>query len=82
MIRYATDKEKYVMSAREKTSVIYDDDLSIRQIGHLESVFQRTCKKCDVFKVPMSHHCSTCKTCIARMDHHCPWVNNCVGYWN
>ena len=49
---------------------------------HIESVFQRMCKKCDKIKIPQSHHCSTCKQCIARMDHHCPWVNNCVGYWN
>lgn len=82
MIRTATAEEREVMTAKNKSSLIYKDDLSLRQIGHIESIFQRVCKKCDVLKVPMSHHCSTCKSCIARMDHHCPWVNNCVGYWN
>ena len=39
MIRYASKEEISKQYAREKTSVVYDDDLSIRQIGHLESVF-------------------------------------------
>lgn len=69
--------------AKASTQVIsYEDELGVKQIAHLESVFQKTCKKCDTIKAPQSHHCSTCKACIARMDHHCPWVNNCVGYYN
>lgn len=60
----------------------YNDQLTARELTMLESIFLKTCKKCDCIKVPMSHHCSICKSCISRMDHHCPWVNNCVGYYN
>jgi len=70
-------------NASGNSSIIeYNDGLSDRQIGHMESIFSKMCKKCDTIKAPQSHHCSTCKSCVARMDHHCPWVNNCVGYYN
>ena len=67
---------------KQDSGVNYNDDLSEKQIQHLESILNRMCKKCDSIKAPQSHHCSTCMCCIARMDHHCPWVNNCVGFYN
>lgn len=73
------------MSSNKKPSnqiIDYEDDLTQKQIGFIESTFEKMCRKCSTIKVPNSHHCSTCKCCIARMDHHCPWVNNCVGYFN
>ena len=71
------------MRPKKITSVLeYNDDLTDRELAHLESIFAKECKKCETIKVPQSHHCSTCNACVARMDHHCPWVNNCVGYYN
>lgn len=72
------------MTKEEKMpiKIEYYDKLTNMDIGHIESIFNNACKKCETLKVPQSHHCSTCGGCIARMDHHCPWVNNCVGYYN
>eukprot|EP00798_Chlamydomonas_sp_ICE-L_P005203 gene5203-18430_t len=42
----------------------------------------RWCKKCDLPKPTLSHHCSICNRCTLRMDHHCPWMANCIGFFN
>ena len=42
----------------------------------------RWCKKCDLPKPPLSHHCSICNRCVLHMDHHCPWMATCIGFKN
>ena len=81
-IQQTTDEDRKQSKYKIISSIKYNDDLGVKQLMHIESVFQRMCKKCDKIKIPQSHHCSTCGHCLARMDHHCPWVNNCVGYYN
>lgn len=44
--------------------------------------FLQTCKICEGFKPPRSHHCHECGTCVPKLDHHCPWINSCVGNRN
>lgn len=44
--------------------------------------FLQSCKLCQGFKAPRSHHCRRCGRCVMKMDHHCPWINNCVGHIN
>lgn len=37
------------------------------------------CETCNIYKPPLTSHCSRCKKCVKEMDHHCPWLNNCIG---
>jgi len=46
------------------------------------SITQRWCVTCKIWKPPQSSHCRTCNKCVYRFDHHCGVVGNCVAFAN
>ena len=69
-------------------SSLHTESLSERfaQFGdHVErSLFggNRYCKRCNIDKGKVIHHCRICDRCITEFDHHCPLVANCIGRAN
>jgi len=60
---------------QEKLRKLAEDPiLQLTELGY--------CFRCELVKIPRTHHCRQCNRCVLRMDHHCPWIGNCVGFYN
>lgn len=54
-IKAKNDKVKSTVMqdiSKPTSAIQYNDNLSISQLGHMESIFSKTCKKCDTIKAP------------------------------
>mmetsp|Transcript_63953 Transcript_63953/g.133325 ORF Transcript_63953/g.133325 Transcript_63953/m.133325 type:complete len:306 (+) Transcript_63953:101-1018(+) len=43
------------------------------------TVQDRWCRTCKLWRPPRASHCSTCNRCFMRFDHHCPVLGTCIA---